>query len=115
MKFIYILEDDERIQKDLFETLKNIDPQLAIRFFPSLAEFHEWLKSAVHDGVQALARGGTKYKDDTSADIEPAVGDELRMVIAKNEFLGIQNIGLIQRAREFFIRKKWQPPKNRHR
>lgn len=106
MKFIYILEDDERIQKDLFETLRNIDPQLSIRFFLNLEQFHEWLKSAVHDGAKALAKGGAKYKDDTSEEIEPAEDHQLRLVIAKNEFLGVKNMGLIQRAREFFVRKK---------
>ncbi|KHD89628.1 MAG: hypothetical protein OM95_02575 [Bdellovibrio sp. ArHS] len=106
MKFIYILEDDERIQKDLFDTLKSIDPKLHIRFFFSLAEFHEWLKSALMTGPLALAPGGRKYKDDTSEDIAPAATHELRLVVAKNEFFGVQNMGLIKRAREFFVRKK---------
>lgn len=106
MKFIYILEDDERIQKDLFETLKNIDPKLAIRFFHSLAEFHEWLKVSVSEGALALATGGRTYKDDTGPPLEPSSSHQLRLVIAKNEFMGIQNLGLIKRAREFFLRKK---------
>lgn len=106
MKFIYILEDDERIQKDLFETLQNIDPKLSIRFFTDLAQFHEWLKIAVHEGAKALAQGGQKFRNDTSQDIEPSDTHELRLVVAKNEFLGVQNIGLIKRARDFFMRKK---------
>lgn len=106
MKFIYILEDDERTQKDLFETLKNIDPKLAIRFFHSLAEFHEWLKISVSEGAMALATGGKPYREDTGPPIEPSSSHELRLVIAKNEFMGIQNIGLIKRARDFFLRKK---------
>ncbi|KYG61054.1 hypothetical protein AZI85_08830 [Bdellovibrio bacteriovorus] len=106
MKFIYVLEDDERIQKDLFDTLKSIDPQLHIRFFLNLSEFHEWLKTALTAGPLALAPGGRKHKDDTSEDVSPAATHELRLVIAKNEFLGIQNMGLIKRARDFFMRKK---------
>lgn len=106
MKFIYILEDDERILKDLFETLKSIDPQLHIRIFPSLALFHEWLKTALQEGPKALATGGQKYKDDTSENVSPANTHQLRLVIAKDEFLGTQNMGLVKRAREFFLRKK---------
>lgn len=110
MKFIYVLEDDERTKKDLYETLKSIDPKLHIRFFPALAPFHEWLKSAVAEGPKALAKGGSKYSGDTSEDIEPAANHELRLVIAKNEFMGIQNLGLIKRAQEFFLRKNMCTP-----
>lgn len=106
MKFIYVLEDDERIQKDLFETLKNIDSGLSIRFFLNLAEFHEWLKTSLTEGPKSLAGGGHRFAADTSPEVTPADNHELRLVIAKNEFLGVQNMGLIKRAREFFLRKK---------
>ena len=106
MKFIYVLEDDVRIQKDLFETLKSIDPKLHIRFFTTLADFHEWLKTAVHDGPKALANGGIRHPADTTDPVEPSSAHELRLVIAKNEFLGTQNMGLVRRARDFFLRKK---------
>ncbi len=107
MKFIYILEDDERIQKDLFETLKNIDPKLHIRLFFNLAEFHEWLKIAAKEGPRSLAQGGHKHPSDTSAEeLEPHDSHQLQLVIAKNEFLGTQNMGLVKRARDFFLRKK---------
>lgn len=106
MKFIYVLEDDERTNKDLYETLKGIDPQLHIRFFHNLTDFHEWLKLAITEGPKALAQGGAKYPEDLSEDLTPADTHELRLVIAKNEFLGVKNMGLIKRAREFFIRKK---------
>lgn len=106
MKFIYILEDDERTQKDLFDTIKSIDPKLCIRFFPNLGQFHDWLKLAQQEGPQSLVSGGQAHKDDTAEAITPDSTHELRMVIAKNELLGIKNMGLIKRAREFFLRKK---------
>lgn len=106
MKFIYILEDDERTQKDLYETLKDIDPHLGIRFFLNLEEFHQWLKTALHDGPKALALGGRIHASDTSPLVPPSTSHELRLVIAKDEFLGTKNMGLIKRAREFFLRKK---------
>ncbi|WP_413294197.1 hypothetical protein ACLSU7_03650 [Bdellovibrio sp. HCB185ZH] len=106
MKFILILEDDERTSQDLYESLKSIDPQLHIRFFKGLASFHEFLKVAVHEGAKALAQAGTKHPSDLSDLTEPSIADELRLVIAKDEFLGTQNMGLVRRARDFFIRKK---------
>ncbi|XGC79537.1 hypothetical protein ACES2L_09375 [Bdellovibrio bacteriovorus] len=109
MKFIYILEDDERTQQDLYESLKSIDPKLSIRFFLSLEQFHEWLKLAMHEGTLALAKGGQKFKTDESEAVEPSDTHQLRLVIAKNEFLGIKNLDLLKRARDFFIRKKLCP------
>lgn len=112
MKFIYVLEDDERIQKDLFETLKNIDPQLYIRFFPSLELFHDWLRIAMQEGPKVLASGGHPFKDDSQEAIIPTGNQELRLIIAKNEFLGTHNMNLIKRARDFLIRKKLCPELN---
>lgn len=106
MKFIYILEDDERIQKDLFDTLQNIDQRLHIRFFENLYQFHEWLKTAIQVGAKALATGGFKLDYDHSEDIAPSASHELRLVIANNESLGTKNMNLVERARDFFIRKK---------
>lgn len=106
MKFIYVLEDDERIQRELFESIQSIDPKLGVRIFPSLSAFHEWLKISIHSGPKGVAQGGEKYKDDTTEDFPPTEQDELRLVIAKYEFFAPKNIGLIKRARDFFIRKK---------
>lgn len=105
MKFILILEDDARIRTDLYESLKSIDPRLHIRFFSDLASFHEFLKIAVHEGPKALANAGTRHEQDSTEEITPANTHELRLIIAKNEFLGVQNMGLIRRARDFFVRK----------
>lgn len=106
MKYIYVLEDDPRLQKDLFETLKSIDPSLGVRFFQSLAEFHEWLKVAITEGPLSLAKGGKAHDLDPDKDPSPTSTDELRLVIAKDEFLGTRNMSLVARARDFFIRKK---------
>lgn len=105
MKFIYILEDDDRIKKDLFDTLQSIDPRLYIRFFPSLEHFHNWLKLAIREGPKALAKGGSKHQDDISETPLPSPSHELRLVIANNELMGTKNMNLVERAQEFFIRK----------
>lgn len=106
MKFIYVLEDDERSQKDLFETLRQIDPQLHIRFFPTLDLFHQFLTQAMHDGPLALAAHGQKRAGDTAEDLAPAATHELRLIIAKYEMFGKKNMNLIKRAHEFLHRKK---------
>ncbi len=104
MKYILILEDDERIKKELFDTIKGIDPQFQIRFFKDLEQFHNWLKIAMNEGPLSLAKAGTNFSTDTSTS-SPNKEDTLRLVIAKDEFLGTQNMSLIRRARDFFIRK----------
>ncbi len=108
MKYIYVLEDDPRLKKDLFETLKSIDPNLGVRFFNDLASFHEWLKIAITQGPLSLATGGNFHELDTTKDNPPTPSDsdELRLVIAKDEMLGTRNMSLVRRARDFFVRKK---------
>lgn len=105
MKFIYVLEDDERSQKDLFETFRQIDPQLHIRFFTGLDSFHKFLAAVMTDGPKALAVHGQKLSEDKSEDIEPAENHQLRLIVAKYELFGKRNMGLIKRAHEFLRRR----------
>jgi hypothetical protein len=114
MKYIYVLEDDVRIQKELFETLKSIDPSLDIRYFKTLEEFHLWLKNAMTKGAVALPEGGSHFSDDTSPEPTPAATDELRLIICKDEMLGPRNMALIRRARDFLVRKKITPADEPH-
>lgn len=109
MKYIYVLEDDPKLKKDLFETLKSIDPSLGLRFFNDLASFHEWLKIAVSQGPLSLAQGGQIHELDIEVAQNPpapTATDELRLVIVKDEMLGTRNMSLVRRARDFFVRKK---------
>lgn len=105
MKFIYVLEDDERTQKNLFDNLKNIDPRLCIRFFQSLNQFNEWLRVAIQTGPRSLAVGGQPFKEDKSEPVLPSSTHELRLIIAKDEFFGTKHMNLIKRAQEFLLRK----------
>lgn len=106
MKFIYVLEDDIRTQKEIFESIQSIDSKLSVRFFLNLAEFHEFLKLALTEGPLALAKCGQRHELDLTEPVAGTVADELRLVIAKNEFMGTQNMGLLRRLREFLVRKK---------
>lgn len=100
MKYILVLEDESGFKKDLLDILKSIDPQLAVRFFDSLADFHDWMKVAMIKGPLALAEGDVVANED----------DELRMIISKNEMLGTHNMDLIKKTLEFLIRKKFCIP-----
>ncbi len=100
MKYIIVLEDEPSFKKDLLDVIKSIDSQLQVRFFNTLAKFHEWMKDAMIKGPLSLAEG------DTPA----AADDELRLIISKNELLGTHNIELIRRTQEFLLRKKFCLP-----
>lgn len=106
MEFIFILEDDVRIQKELWDSLRSINPQLYLRFFHNLEEFHVWLKLALQDGPLSLANAGHPFLEDTNAEATPTEKDQLRLIVANNDFLGTKNMSLLKRARDFFIRKK---------
>lgn len=106
MEFIFILEDDVRIQKELWDSLRSINPQLCLRFFHNLEEFHVWLKVALHEGPLSLASAGHPFLEDAANEIPPTEKDQLRLIIANNNFLGTKNMSLLKRARDFFIRKK---------
>lgn len=111
MKFIYVLEDDERSQKDLLDTIKLIDPKLHIRFFPTLAVFHQFLKAVMKEGALALATHGEKHPSDTSEEeITPSENHELRLMIAKYEIFGKRHMNLIGRAHQFLHRRKVRSP-----
>ncbi len=106
MKFIYVLEDDIRTQKEIFESIQSIDSKLSVRFFLNLAEFHEFLKLTLIEGPLALAKSGRRHELDMTEPVEGTDTDVLRLVVAKNEFMGTQNMGMLRRLREFLIRKK---------
>jgi hypothetical protein len=106
MKFVYVLEDDERFKEELFEIFKNIDASLTIRFFSDLESFHEFIIAAVKDGPRTLASSGTILKSDNSEPVFPGENHELKLIVANNDFFTTQSLSLLQKAREFFLRKK---------
>lgn len=61
MKFVYILEDDTKFQKELAESISAIDPLIQSRFFNSLSELFEWFKTFSSEGRPAIAKGGKTH------------------------------------------------------
>lgn len=102
MKYIYILENDEKFRDEMIEAVRKIDPQLLIRYFSSLEEFSKWIKLVMLEGPDALPKGGTA----PTGQLEPSGGvHQLPLVISKNEFLGAQHMSLLRKTRELFIKK----------
>ncbi len=106
MKFAYILESDERIQKELFQTLKSLDANLLIRFFYKLEDFQEWMNLALREGRSALNLGGHPLSIDTGSTTSTSGDDELTLLIASTDILGVKNLSLLKRAKLYFIRQK---------
>ncbi len=107
MKYIYVLEDETRIQKEIFEALRLNEPQAQIRFFQSLEDFHQWMAVALKEGNKALFQGGLKLEQDNlpgAASADPT--DELILLISKEEWLGSRYVHLIKKTIEAFVRKK---------
>ena len=106
MKYIYVLEDDPKLQKQIYEGLRKTEPQAQIRYFISLESFQAWLATALKDGQKALYNGGEKLDIDPgqiTASFDPS--DELLLLISKDEWLGSRYLALIKKTIETFIRK----------
>jgi hypothetical protein len=105
MKYVYVLEDDPRFQKEIWEAIQAIDPQLQVRFFNALAEFFDWLKDLGNSGPEAIFRGGKKSEFDTAPPGTSEADAQLVAIISKIEFLGPRQLPLMKKTREFFIAK----------
>jgi hypothetical protein len=103
MKYIYILENDQKFRDEMIEAIQKIDPQLAIRWFESLDEFSKWIRSVFTEGQASLPKGGQALPN--AVDSPPDPKDQLVLVISKNEFLGAKHMNLLRKTRDLFIAK----------
>jgi hypothetical protein len=102
MKYIYILENEEKFRDEMIEAIRKIDPQLLVRYFTSLEEFSKWIKRVMVEGSEALTKGGSA----PAGQLEPTEGPhQLPLIISKNEFLGAQHKSLLRKTRDLFIKK----------
>lgn len=104
MRFAFILENEERFQKEIAETILQFDPKIQIRIFEDLVSFASWVKEFIQNGPVTLNNAGVP-KDFI---IQQAVKNEphvLTLVISKIEFLGKNQIPLIKMAKEAFVQK----------
>lgn len=105
MKFAFILENEERFQKEIVEAIHQFDPKIQIRIFEDLPSFANWVKDFIQTGPAVLANAGVP-KDFIIQ--HPFKNEEhrLALVISKVEFLGKNQIALIKMAKEAFAQKR---------
>lgn len=106
MKYIYVLEDESKLQEQIFKALKVSEPDAKIRFFVSIEEFHKWIIQAVKLGPQSLSSGGTAIQIDPEQELSAQPDDHLLLLISKEEWLGSRHMALIRKTQDMLIRKK---------
>src|SRR5688572_10594859 len=83
MKYIYVLEDDPKLQKQIYEALRKSEAQAQIRYFASLESFQKWMVLAVKEGQKSLFQGGEKLEIDPSQiTASTDASDELILLIS---------------------------------
>ncbi|MFN8790019.1 MAG: hypothetical protein ACK5Y2_01025 [Bdellovibrionales bacterium] len=105
MKYIYVLEDDPKLQKQIFEALRKSDPQSQIRYFSSFENFKDWITLAIREGKPAISQGGFKLGLDPDPMSQAQADDELVLLVTKDEWLGSRYMKLMKKTHELFIRK----------
>lgn len=106
MKYIYVLEDDAKLNAQILEALRKSEPDSEIRYFTSMEEFQKWVVMAVKLGPASLVKGGHRIKEDTKPEVlDPQAEDQLLLLISKEEWLGSRHMALVRKTQEMLIRK----------
>ena len=105
MDYVFILEDDERLQSELAQALLKIDQKLQICVFRSLEEFGQWMKLFLREGPEALAEAGRPVDTRGRLEAVKSSEDRLVLIVTKDEILGTANIKLLTKCRDAFVNK----------
>jgi hypothetical protein len=103
MKFVYVLENDPKFQKEIAEAIAAVDPKIQIRIFPKLETFVEWLKLLMTSGTAAIVKGGDVQTFVPQEEVPENEEHQVVMMVSKVEFLGSEQLGLIRKTRQLFI------------
>ncbi|MFN9067404.1 MAG: hypothetical protein ACK5V3_09260, partial [Bdellovibrionales bacterium] len=107
MKYVYVLEDEIKLNEQIYAALRNSEPDAEIRFFKSMEQFHSWIGQAVRSGNASLFEGGQRLANDSKPLLlGPEADDHLLLLISKDEWLGSRHMALVRKTRDMFIRKK---------
>ena len=104
MRFVFVLENEERFQKDIAKALLVADPKLQIRFFEKLPDLAEWVKDLMNHDAKVMSVAGKNpiWLQQVPLIDEPHV---LSLVVSKIEFVSGEQINLLTKLRELFISK----------
>ncbi len=104
MRFVYVLEDDPKFQKDIIESILFIDPKIQIRLFSKLEKFVDWIRVMMTEGSASIVKGGVSPE---GFELEPLTEEahQLVLVISKIEFLGVKQISLLRKSRDLFMQR----------
>ncbi len=106
MRFVYILEDDLKFQKEIVESIASVDPKIQVRIFPKLETFVEWVRHMMKTGPAAITDGGMVPPFITPIPLEENETHSLALVISRVEFLGLAQLNLIRKTKALFIERK---------
>lgn len=105
MRFVYLLEDDLRFQKEIVEAIQGTDPKIQVRIFPKLENFVAWIKQMMLEGPAAIAKGGQLPEGAPVEAISETEQHQLVCVISKVEYLGKRQLPLLKKTRQALIQR----------
>ncbi len=111
MRFVLILEDEEKFKKEVCEALMDIDPKLQIRVFTSAREFAAWIKLVMEKGPESLKSAGQTPEGIT----QQVLNEEehvVSLIISKVEFFGKEQMSLLKKTQKLFLERKLSKPED---
>lgn len=92
MDYVFVLEDDPMYLREILEALHEVQENFEIKTFASLDAFSDFVKMVMLKGASAL---------------NPSEGDPARAVllITRMEFIGLDRLSLLEKTRDFFMRR----------
>jgi hypothetical protein len=106
VRFVYVLEDDTKFQKEICDAISFLDPKIQIRLFPKLENFADWLRIMMTTGPAAISMGGSIPTYVTQDPVPEGEAHQLVLVISKIEFLGAEQLGLLRKTRDLFVERQ---------
>lgn len=106
MRFVFVLEDDPKFEKEIVDTIFSIDPKIQVRLFKNLHEFKDWLREMMTNGPSTIEFAGEEPVGYNFEPLKKGEPHQLALVISKIEYLGKSQLNLLRKTRELFINRK---------
>lgn len=103
-KYVFILEDEKKFQKEITDAILNTNSQIRIRIFESLEAFSNWIKVLIEKGAPAINLAGKSIEGQPEP-AESQDGGSLLLLVSKEEFLGSHQMELLKKTHQLFLRK----------